>query len=112
MEVSYKGHVKEIVTAAWLGGVPVAEIWMNGEKLYPIDSDVVTELVVDVGLTPGSAEWLYWVHALDYHETIPEEEEIVEYGEWELVGSYTKNSDELKAEEEKLKKEGWDTKIE
>ena len=104
--------MKEVVTAAWWKGAPVAEIWLNGEKLYPLDGDVATELVVDVGFGDVSGEWPYWVHALDYHETIPASEEIVEYGEWELVGSYTRNSEELKAEEEKLKKEGWDTKIE
>lgn len=114
MEISCKGHVKEIVAAAWFSGVPVAEIWLNGEKLYPLDGDVATDVLVDVApldIEIGG-EWIYWVHALDWREKMPgcEEDDII-YGEWgEVVVRYS----EAQAEEAaaRLRELGYDTRVE
>lgn len=76
MEISYKGHAKGIVTAAWMRGRPVLGIYMNGEKLYPIDTGVATQLLVDIALSDIDGPLNYWMHAL-YHNA--QQKEIISY---------------------------------
>lgn len=70
MEISYKGHVNGIVTAAWLAGRPVEEIWMNGEKLYPLEGNVATQVLVDIAFGDVDGPLNYWLHALDWHDSL------------------------------------------
>lgn len=69
MEISSYNHVKEIVTGIWWNGAPVDEVYLDGEKLYPLEGTVATQILIDV--TPDAfADGLnYWLHALDWHDS-------------------------------------------
>ncbi len=97
MEISYKDHLREIVTSAWLMGWPVSEIWLNGEKLYPMEGNVATQLVVQLVAGPTVDGWNYWMHALDWKAK--KKGVVVGYAAEKLVFTGTGN-DVLKKEEE------------
>lgn len=109
MEVSYGKNLRHMVTSAWLAGVPVDEIWLNGEKLYPEEGSVVQELAVDTTLANVHGELNYWMHALAYHDGLLSRT-VYEYGPWIKEG--TSLIIVLLALQERLQAEGWDTKIE
>lgn len=87
MDVTYGKNINHIVTSAWLAGMPVLSIWLNGEKLYPIEGNVVQQLVVDTAFGSVDSDLIYWMHALNWHDKMPKEkvktrEEVRYPGPW------------------------------
>lgn len=101
MELSYKGHINGVVTAAWMAGRPVAEIYMNGEKLYPLEGDVATQILVDIAFGDIDGPLNYWLHALDWHDG--GEKTVVGYEEEVLLFSGTKKEAQEKQKEYEAK---------
>lgn len=63
MYISLKGKVERaFVPEVWLDGVPAAELWYEGRKLYPDERTRVKDIVL--GFKEGT-ERAYWVHAVD-----------------------------------------------
>lgn len=109
MEVSYGKNLRHMVTSAWLAGVPVDEIWLNGEKLYPEEGSVVQELAVDTTLANVHGELNYWMHALAYHDGLSQRT-VYEYGPWIYVKTAPLPAASSTANQ--LKSAGWDVKLE
>ncbi len=105
MEISYKGHVKEIVAGAWWNGAPVAEIWLRGEKLYPIEGNAATELILDVTLGKVGGELPYWLHALDWHEKMPRP--VIGYEKETILFAGIKRGIEIRTMEEEYKEKNY-----
>ena len=110
MEISRKGHVREIVTGLWWDGVPVGEVYLNGEKLYPIDGTVATQLLVDVTLDAFADSLNYWLHALNYRAS-NEDKGMPVYGPWMMENGNISDYDFAQSLVNQLKAAGWDAEI-
>lgn len=76
MEISCNNHVKEIVTGLWWNGAPVDEVYLDGEKLYPLEGTVATQVLIDVTPDAFPDGLNYWIHALDFRHEIESIDEI------------------------------------
>ncbi len=58
-------YVRRYLYDKRLGDRRVVAIYRCGKKIWPALGDTVRSCVLDVAAVEGSAEWAYWLHALD-----------------------------------------------